>query len=121
MTSLLLLRGSNLALYLFTPTLGFGFLDRCSRRDSTSSFPGVVRHSRSLFGFGFLRRSTAYVPIGVLTRLYRLHPWSRTTYIPVGVTHQEGGNSIMRLLRRFTPRNANADCRAPDGARNDKN
>ena len=32
---------------------------------------------RSSFGFGFLRRSTAYVPIGVLTRLYRLHPCKR--------------------------------------------
>ena len=44
--------------------------------------------SRSLFGFGFLRRSTAYVPIGVLTRLYRFHPWNRTTYIRVGVPLQ---------------------------------
>ena len=58
----------------FTPTLTLGF--------------GFLRRSRSLFGFGFLRRSTAYVPIGVLTRLYRFHPWNRTTYIRVGVPLQ---------------------------------
>jgi hypothetical protein len=38
---------------------------------------GLLATARSLFGFGFLRRSITYIPIGVQTRLYRSHPCER--------------------------------------------
>ena len=65
--------------------LGFGLLDCRSRRNFTSPILGVVRRSRSPFGVGFLRRSTAYIPIGVPARPYRLLPCNRPSTVHVSV------------------------------------
>ena len=62
----------------FTPTLtlGFGFENMFLTFSTTYVLVGVLRRSRSPFQ----------------TRLYRLHPWSRTACIHAGVPRQGGGS-----------------------------
>ena len=87
------------------PLQSFFFITVCTKFESriqplfhTSLYStltpfGPACGGSNLFGFGILRRSNAYVHIGVPTfsrsplpaRLYRLHPCNRTSYIPVVV------------------------------------